>query len=179
MSSETHSQSLTKSPISSNIFSKYPFQLSMLFVHEYMLSHCSCVQLCATLGSVALQAPLYMGFSRQERWGGLPCPPPGDLPNSRTEPWSLMSPALAGRFFTTRATWSPTSGYFPSFPRWLCSCSLLYHTAKMLGDFNILVGNLSRLTFSVPWLLSLQWPCLYLTCLPTPVVVRLRCCHQQ
>ena len=42
-----------------------------------------------------------MGFSRQEYWGGLPCPPPGDLPNPGIEPMSLASPALAGGFFTT------------------------------------------------------------------------------
>ena len=42
-----------------------------------------------------------MGFSRQEYWSGLLCPPPGDVPDLRIEPASLMSPALAGRFFTT------------------------------------------------------------------------------
>ena len=47
------------------------------------------------------------GFSRQEYWRGLPCPPPGDLPNPGMEPSSLMSPALAGRFFTISATWEP------------------------------------------------------------------------
>ena len=46
-----------------------------------------------------------MGFSKQEHWSGLPCPPPGDLPDPGIEPMSLTSPALAGRFFTTRATW--------------------------------------------------------------------------
>jgi len=46
-----------------------------------------------------------MGFSTQEYWGGLPSPPPGDLPDPETEPRSLTSPALAGRFFTTGATW--------------------------------------------------------------------------
>ena len=45
---------------------------------------------------VALQAPLSMGFSRQEYWNGLPFPPPGNLPVSGTEP---ASPALAGGFF--------------------------------------------------------------------------------
>ena len=45
------------------------------------------------------------GFSRQEYWSGMPCPPPGDLPNPGIEPTSLMSPALAGGFFTTSATW--------------------------------------------------------------------------
>ena len=46
-----------------------------------------------------------MGFSRQEYWSGLPCPPPGDLPHPRIEPVFLMSPALKGGFFTTNATW--------------------------------------------------------------------------
>ena len=50
--------------------------------------------------TVAPQAPLSMGFSRQEYWSGLPCPPPGDLPDPGIEPVSPISPALAGRFFT-------------------------------------------------------------------------------
>ena len=53
----------------------------------------------ATLWTVASQAPLPMGFFRQEYWGGLPCPPPGDLPDAGIEPTSLTSPALAGRIF--------------------------------------------------------------------------------
>ena len=53
-----------------------------------------------------------MGFSRQEYWSGLPCPPPGDLPNPGMEPVSLLSDALAGRFFTTSTTLeSPLSPY--------------------------------------------------------------------
>ena len=55
--------------------------------------------------TAACQAPLSVKFSRQEYWSGLPCPPPGDLPNPRVEIESLTSPALAGRFFTTGATW--------------------------------------------------------------------------
>ena len=58
----------------------------------------------ATLWTVA-QPPLPMGFSRQEYWSGLPCPPPGDLLDLGIEPTSLASPALAGEFFTTSATW--------------------------------------------------------------------------
>ena len=55
---------------------------------------------------VAHQAPLSMGFSRQEYWSGLPCPPPEDLPNPGIEPRSLTSSVLArGFFFTTSATW--------------------------------------------------------------------------
>ena len=46
-----------------------------------------------------------MGFSRQECWSGLPCSPPGDLPDPGIEPKSLLSPALAGRFFTTSSAW--------------------------------------------------------------------------
>ena len=55
--------------------------------------------------TVAHQASLSMGFSRQEYWSGLPCPPPGDLPDPGIEPTSLTSPALAGGFFTTNDTW--------------------------------------------------------------------------
>ena len=54
---------------------------------------------------VARQAPLSMGFPRQEYWSGLACPPPGELPDPGIEHMSLMSPALAGRFFTTSTTW--------------------------------------------------------------------------
>ena len=46
-----------------------------------------------------------MGFSRQEHWSGLPCPPPGALPNPGIEPTSLMSPALGVMFFTSSAAW--------------------------------------------------------------------------
>ena len=49
--------------------------------------------------------PLSMGFSRQEYWSGLPCPPPGDLPDSGIEPESPMPPAWAGGRLTTCATW--------------------------------------------------------------------------
>ena len=51
----------------------------------------SCVQLFVTLWTVAHQAPLSMGFSRQEYWSRLPCPPPGDLPDPRIKPVSLAS----------------------------------------------------------------------------------------
>ena len=70
-----------------------------------MLSHFSHVHLFATLCTVTHQAPLSMGFSRQEYWGGLPFPSPGDLPDPGLKLPSLNSPTLAGRFFTTSATW--------------------------------------------------------------------------
>ena len=63
------------------------------------------VQLFATLWTIARQAPLSMGFSRQEYWSELPCLPPGDLLNLEIKPASLMSPALADSIFTTSVTW--------------------------------------------------------------------------
>ena len=63
------------------------------------------VRLFVTPWTVACQALLSMEFSRQEYWSGLPFLPPGDLPDPGTEPRSLESPALAGGFFTTSATW--------------------------------------------------------------------------
>ena len=59
---------------------------------------CCCVSDFATPWTVAHQAPLSMGFSKQEYWSGLPFPSPGDLPHPGTESESLTS---AGRFFTT------------------------------------------------------------------------------
>ena len=70
-----------------------------------MLCCFSCVRLFVTLCSVAYQAPLSMGFFRQEYWSGLLCPPPGVLTNPGIKPKSLMSPALAGGFLTTSTTW--------------------------------------------------------------------------
>ena len=68
----------------------------------YMLfSHFSCVHLFATLWTVAHQAPLSMGFSRQEYWSRMPFPSPGDLSDPEIKPVLLRSPALAHGFFNT------------------------------------------------------------------------------
>ena len=75
------------------------------FKDNNRLRHFSCGLLFATPQTVACQAPLSTGFSRQEYWSGLPCPSPGDLPSPGLESVSLMCPALAGRFFTTGTTW--------------------------------------------------------------------------
>ena len=71
---------------------------------------CACMSACsvASVMSNSLQphglwpakAPLCMGFSRQEYWSGLPCPPPGDLPDSETESFVSCVSCFAGRFFT-------------------------------------------------------------------------------
>ena len=76
-----------------------------VYVYMHAVSCFSRVQLFATQWAVACQAPLSMGFSKQEYWSRLPCPPPGDLSDPGIKPTSLTSPAWAGRFFTTCTTW--------------------------------------------------------------------------
>ena len=63
-----------------------------------------------TLSTVARQAPLSLGFPRQEHWSGLTFPTPGDVQNPRIEPKSPVSPALAGRFFTAEPPGKPWRG---------------------------------------------------------------------
>ena len=74
-------------------------QCSRSCVHAKSLQ--SCLILCDSMD----QVPLSMGFSRQEYWSGLPCLPPGNLPDPGIKPMSLTSPALPGRFFTTSTIW--------------------------------------------------------------------------
>ena len=99
-----------------------------------VLSRFGRVQLCATLWTVASQAPLFMGFSRQEYWSGLPCPSPEDLPDPAIEPASLTSPALAAaslplespkKLPLTCRTSQFCSFFLPCSPLYTCmSCSL-------------------------------------------------------
>ena len=74
---------------------------------------CACVlsrvRFFVILWTAAHQAPLSMGFSWQEYWSGLPCPPPGDLPDPRMEPMSLAFPALAGVLYQLSHWESPTN----------------------------------------------------------------------
>ena len=79
-----------------------------------VLSSFSCVRLFATLWVEAQQAPLSLGFSRQEYWNGLPCPPSRDLLNPGIEPVSLKSAALTGEFFTAEPPGKPKSDYILS-----------------------------------------------------------------
>ena len=92
--------------------------LVLIDYYDISLSDCVCVCVCvcvlsrfshvrffATTWTITSQAPLSMGFSRQEYWSRLPCPSLRDLPDAGIEPASLRSPELAGRFFTTSATW--------------------------------------------------------------------------
>ena len=84
----------------------------------------SCLTLC-TPRDCSRQAPLSMGFSRQAYWSKLLCPSPRDLPDPGIEPASLMSPALAGRFFATSATWEALYSLFDHFQHFSNECYCL------------------------------------------------------
>ena len=64
----------------------------------------SCPTLCDPM-DCSLPGSFVHGVLQARIWSGLPCPPPGNIPNQGIEPVSLMSPALAGGFFTTSTTW--------------------------------------------------------------------------
>ena len=83
----------------------FKFTLFIYLESMHTKSLQSCLTLWPYLCTVAHQAPLSMGFSRQEYWSILPCPPPEDLPDPRFKPMSLVSPESAGGFFTTSITW--------------------------------------------------------------------------
>ena len=76
---------------------------SCMCVHAQSLQ--SCLTLWDLMDYVACQTPLSIGFLRQEYWSGLSFSSPGDLPNPEVDPTSLMSTALAGRFFTYWDSW--------------------------------------------------------------------------
>ena len=98
-----------------NSFAFYMIQQMLKFDHTtsgvYVLSRFSHVQLFMTLWTVTHQAPLSMGFSRQEYWSGLPCPPPGDLPNPGIEPGP---PALQVNSLPTESPGKPSQLIHPS-----------------------------------------------------------------
>ena len=108
-----------------------------------MCVHCKSLQSCPTLvapWTVTRQAPLSMGFSRQEYWSGLPFPSPGDLPDPGIKPTCLLSPALAGGFFTPNATWqTPIFVYFrkifisPLFEEQFCHLQYMYFVVIFLS----------------------------------------------
>ena len=90
-----------------------------------------------------------MGFSRRKYWSGLPCLPPGDIPEPGIEPTSLMSPALAGRLFTTSTTQKA---------HWLSLNNLPHHKAYQGQSWDLNPGwgrPLSHSTRLLPHLLLL------------------------
>ena len=90
-------------------YEEYDLNRNLEHIHKTIcpciLSHFCHVQHFVTVGTVAHQAPLFMGYFRQEYWSGLPCPPPGDLPKPGIQLMSLLSPTLEGGFLTTGVTW--------------------------------------------------------------------------
>ena len=100
-----------------------------------MLSCFTHVWLFVTPWTTAHQVPLSMGFSSQEYWSGLPCSPPGDLLDPGIELSSLMSPVLAGQFFTTSATWEALSNSI--YPKLVMYISRLEQLWEFLNDCNL------------------------------------------
>ena len=121
-----------------------PFNLLIMWWHLSIQINigiycvCSVVSgLFVTLWTVACQAPLSMRFFRQEYWSGLPFPPPGDLPKPGIKLTSPASPALAGRFFTTRQIIS-----YLGIP-WFSPC--LYYCQWCLFVMNDFMNNLGHM----------------------------------
>ena len=121
--------------------------VSRVYVCACVLSCFSCVQLFVTLWTVAHQAPLPMGFSRQEYWRGLTCFLPGGLLHPGIQPASLSSLVLAGGFFTTSTTWEALQGlhvdstlsqahesFHKAFPFWISeklrNSHVIFHTVN-------------------------------------------------
>ena len=123
----------------------------------YMYVCSKSLQSCWILCDPADCIPLSMGFSRQEYWSGLPCPPPGDLSNWGIELESLMSPALAGRLFTTSATWEA----------WECPFILLC-SLQPQPEF---LWNTLFLSAVQPLLYFYKWVCVLHTVLPGQTIM--------
>ena len=85
-----------------------------------------------------------MGFFRQECWSALPCPPLGHLPDPEIEPVSLVSPALAGGFFTTGATWESQ----PAESAFSLSARLL-STLTFLGEAGGKTVQIQKISFNL------------------------------
>ena len=94
-----------------------------------VLSHFSHVRLFATLWATPHQLLCPCGSSRQEYSSGLLCPPPVGLPDPGIKPMSLMSPASAGRFFTTRATWEAI--IIPVWTLWLSEQASFFRESQV------------------------------------------------
>ena len=101
----------------------------------------SCVQLFATPWTVACQAPLSMGFSRQEYWSGLLCPPPGDLPNpgiKHRSPALQVDSLLSGFFAGVTGGVAEGAASFRAneetsiCPHWCPSLDTYSHSVKIL-----------------------------------------------
>ena len=115
-----HQEKCWSSCIKVQLFSNISMFILKLELYLAFVAVCvlSPVWLFGTAWTVAHQAPLSMGFPRQEYWSGLLFPSAGDLPDPGIEPMTLRSPALASRFFTTGTTWV-LSFFFLKSEEWL------------------------------------------------------------
>ena len=131
---------------------------------------CLCVCVCAhsvmsdCLGPVdsSPQTPLFMGFSQQEYWSGLPFPPLGDLPDSGIELQSPASPSLAGRFFTTKLPGKPPN-HWPN-PQYFSSLSTYFIITVCMFCYNIFPFHCPPIAYKQdegrdppPMLTSVSW----------------------
>ena len=136
-----------------------------------MCLHAKSLQTCPTLCHPMDRSPRgssIMGFSRQEYWSGLPCPPPGDLPNPGMESPSLTFPALTGRFFTSSATWQaqkPTSEVIQSCLPLCEPMDYSLPSSSVHGIFQARVLEWGAIAFSspvqffgTPWTIAYQAP---------------------
>ena len=121
--------------------------------------------LCDPRGLQPLRLLCPWGYSRQEHWGGLPCPPPGDLPDPGIDPLSVASPALAGGFFTS-APPGETLGCLkvaiqkkkktcPTY-QWLGHFKRMGHTSSWVQTYQWL-GHFKRMGHTSSWVQTYQW----------------------
>ena len=108
---------------------------------------CVCVFSCVQLFATLCEAPLSMGFPRQEYWSGLLFPSPGDLPDTGIEPGFVTSPSLAGGFFTTLPPGNPLE--------WI------YGISKLCYNLPFPVGALLSSTVTTFNVLLTIWNLLY------------------
>ena len=118
-----------------------------------MLSRFSHVQLFLTLLTVAHQAPLSMGFARQEYWSGLPCPPPRDLPEPGIKNVATSPGLQVGGFFTTSATWEA--------PFYLISCQNPTYDSFLKVSSNV-ESKIASMNSSYSVTLKIHWAILQL-----------------
>ena len=103
-------------------YGSYIWKLEFIYFFEYFyackLSCFSHVRLCATPRTIARGTPLSMGFSRQEYWSGLPCPSPGDIPNTDIKPTPLETPLWQAGSLSREPPGKP--GAHLRFSKWSC-----------------------------------------------------------
>ena len=120
-----------------------------------MLSRFSCVWLFVTTWTVACQAPLSMEFSRLGYWSGLPCPPPGDLPDPGLEPVSLASPALQAGSFPTEP---------PGSPLFVVHSYLKYHLSRIYCLPTVYLRHIGRVSVFLVWRTDWQYIMWHINC---------------